>query len=210
MNANYLLILSALWFCGCSGSTELVMDKEKEDTGSSTSGSLQVATFGGGCFWCTEAVFELVEGVENVVSGYAGGSIPEPTYEQICTGTTGHAEVIKISFDPSKVSYLSLLETFGQCHDPTTLNRQGADVGTQYRSVVMYHDEKQKLAAESWKKKLDETLVDPVVTEIVPAPTFYPAEDYHQDYFRRNPNQSYCAFVIRPKLEKLKLDENKN
>ena len=210
MNANYLLILSALWFCGCSGSTELVMEKEKEDTGSSTSGRLQVATFGGGCFWCTEAVFELVEGVENVVSGYAGGSIPEPTYEQICTGTTGHAEVIKISFDPSKVSYLSLLETFGQCHDPTTLNQQGADVGTQYRSVVMYHDEKQKLAAESWKKKLDESLVDPVVTEIVPAPTFYPAEDYHQDYFRRNPNQSYCAFVIRPKLEKLKLDEDKN
>ena len=210
MNANYLLILSALWFCGCSGSTELVMEKEKEDTGSSTSGSLQVATFGGGCFWCTEAVFELVEGVENVVSGYAGGSIPEPTYEQICTGTTGHAEVIKISFDPSKVSYGSLLDTFGQCHDPTTLNRQGADVGTQYRSVVMYHDEKQKLAAQSWKKKLDKTLVDPVVTEIVPAPTFYPAEDYHQDYFRRNPNQSYCAFVIRPKLEKLKLDEDKN
>ena len=210
MNANYLLILSALWFCGCSGSTELVMEKEKEDTGSSTSGSLQVATFGGGCFWCTEAVFELVDGVENVVSGYAGGSIPEPTYEQICTGTTGHAEVIKISFDPSKVSYGSLLDTFGQCHDPTTLNRQGADVGTQYRSVVMYHDEKQKLAAESWKKKLDATLVDPVVTEIVPAPTFYPAEEYHQDYFRRNPNQSYCAFVIRPKLEKLKLDEDKN
>jgi len=186
------------------------MEKEKEDMGSSTSGSLQVATFGGGCFWCTEAVFELVEGVENVVSGYAGGSIPEPTYEQICTGTTGHAEVIKISFDPSKISYLSLLDTFGQCHDPTTLNRQGADVGTQYRSVVMYHDEKQKLAAESWKKKLDKTLVDPVVTEIVPAPTFYPAEEYHQDYFRRNPNQSYCAFVIRPKLEKLKLDEDKN
>ena len=210
MNAKCLLIVSALWFCGCSGSTELVMEKEKEDTGSSTSGSLQVATFGGGCFWCTEAVFELVDGVEDVVSGYAGGSIPEPTYEQICTGTTGHAEVIKISFDPSKVSYGSLLDTFGQCHDPTTLNRQGADVGTQYRSVVMCHDEKQKLAAESWKKKLDETLVDPVVTEIVPAPTFYPAEEYHQDYFRRNPNQSYCAFVIRPKLEKLKLDENKN
>jgi len=209
MNAKCLLIVSALWFCGCSGSTELVMEKEKDDAGSA-SGSLQVATLGGGCFWCTEAVFELVDGVENVVSGYAGGSIPEPTYEQICTGTTGHAEVIKISFDPSKVSYGSLLDTFGQCHDPTTLNRQGADVGTQYRSVVMYHDEKQKLAAESWKKKLDETLVDPVVTEIVPAPTFYPAEEYHQDYFRRNPNQSYCAFVIRPKLEKLKLDEDKN
>ncbi len=209
MNAKCLLIVSALWFCGCSGSTELVMEKEKDDAGSA-SGSLQVATLGGGCFWCTEAVFELVDGVENVVSGYAGGSIPEPTYEQICTGTTGHAEVIKISFDPSKVSYGSLLDTFGQCHDPTTLNRQGADVGTQYRSVVMYHDEKQKLAAESWKKKLDATLVDPVVTEIVPAPTFYPAEEYHQDYFRRNPNQSYCAFVIRPKLEKLKLDEDKN
>ena len=184
------------------------MEKEKQvsqDIASTT----QVATFGGGCFWCTEAVFELVEGVEDVVSGYAGGANPNPTYEEICTGETGHAEVVKITFNPGVVSYESLLETFGQCHDPTTLNRQGADVGTQYRSVVMYHDDEQRLAAEKWKKKLDDSLADSVVTEIVEASIFYPAEKFHQDYFKRNPNQGYCTFVIRPKLEKLKLGKGK-
>ena len=184
------------------------MEKEKQvsqDIASTT----QVATFGGGCFWCTEAVFELVEGVEDVVSGYAGGANPNPTYEEICTGETGHAEVVKITFNPVEVSYESLLETFGQCHDPTTLNRQGADVGTQYRSVVMYHDDEQRLAAEKWKKKLDDSLADSVVTEIVEVPIFYPAEKFHQDYFKRNPNQGYCAFVIRPKLDKLKLGKGK-
>ena len=166
--------------------------------------ALQIATFGGGCFWCTEAVFELVDGVKDVVSGYAGGPNPNPTYEEICTGETGHAEVVRITFDPSVVSFVALLDLFGQCHDPTSLNRQGADVGTQYRSVVMYHNEAQRSAAEKWKAILGENLTEPVVTQITAAPAFYPAEDYHQDYFRRNPNQSYCTFVIRPKLEKLK------
>ena len=184
------------------------MKTEKQETVPIKTEKNQVAILGGGCFWCTEAVFELLEGVDSVVSGYAGGANPNPTYEQICTGTTGHAEVIKISFNPSEISYEQLLETFGECHDPTTLNRQGADTGTQYRSTIMYVDEDQKLMAEAWKKKLGSKLADPVVTEIVPSPVFYPAEDYHQDYFRRNPNQGYCAFVIRPKLKKLKLGDD--
>ena len=163
-----------------------------------------IATFGGGCFWCTEAVFELVEGVEDVVSGYSGGTTLNPTYADICTGRSGHAEVIKITYDPSKVSYAKLLETFGICHDPTTLNRQGADTGTQYRSVIMYHDKEQKIAAEKWKSEAGKELTDPIVTEIVEAPVFYPAEEYHQDYYRRNPNAGYCTFVIRPKLEEVK------
>ena len=164
----------------------------------------QIATFGGGCFWCTEAVFELVEGVESVVSGYAGAITLNPTYEAICTGRTGHAEVIKITYDPSKVSYAKLLETFGICHDPTTLNRQGADTGTQYRSVIMYHNEEQMAAAGKWKIEVAKEHVDPIVTEIVAAPVFYPAEVGHQDYFRLNPNAGYCTLVIRPKLDKVK------
>ncbi len=168
----------------------------------------QIATFGGGCFWCVEAVFELVDGVKDVVSGYAGGSKPNPTYEEIRTGETGHAEVVRITFDPTVVCYAELLDLFGRCHDPTSLNRQGADVGTQYRSAVMYHDDVQRAAAEKWKAALNDELSEPVVTEITAAPTFYPAEEYHQDYFHRNPNQSYCAFVIRPKLDKLKPDED--
>ena len=164
----------------------------------------QVATLGGGCFWCTEAVFELVEGVESVVSGYAGGSTLNPTYEDICTGRTGHAEVIKITYDPAQVSYAKLLETFGVCHDPTTLNRQGGDTGTQYRSVIMYHNKEQKSASEKWKTEVAKEHVDPIVTEIVEAPVFYTAEEGHQDFFRRNPNQGYCTFVIRPKLEQVK------
>ena len=157
-------------------------------------------------FWCTEAVYEKIEGISDVISGYAGGKIPNPTYKQICTGTTGHAEVIKITFDPSTISYAKILEIFGNCHDPTTLNRQGADVGTQYRSTIMYLNDMQKETALEWKAKLSEKLVDPVVTEIVPSPVFYPAEDYHQDYYRKNPNQGYCNFVIRPKLKKLNLE----
>jgi len=164
----------------------------------------QVATFGGGCFWCTEAVFELVEGVEDVVSGYSGGATLNPTYQDICTGQTGHAEVIKVTYDPAKVSYEKLLETFGICHDPTTLNRQGHDIGTQYRSVIMYHDEEQKKAAEKWKLEAASDYDAPIVTEIVTAPVFYPAEIGHQDYYRLNPNAGYCIAVIRPKLDKVK------
>ena len=208
MKQILFLTCIAIFSGGCLGTKkDEAMKTEKQETVPIKTEKNQVAILGGGCFWCTEAVFELLEGVDSVVSGYAGGANPNPTYEQICTGTTGHAEVIKISFNPSEISYEQLLETFGECHDPTTLNRQGADTGTQYRSTIMYVDEDQKLMAEAWKKKLGSILADPVVTEIVPSPVFYPAEDYHQDYFRRNPNQGYCTFVIRPKLKKLKLED---
>jgi peptide-methionine (S)-S-oxide reductase len=167
---------------------------------------LETAIIGGGCFWCTEAVFEKVDGVKEAISGYAGGKNPNPTYKEICTGLTGHAEVIKILFDPAKISFREILEIFGDAHDPTTLNRQGADVGTQYRSTIMYLNESQKQVAEKWKIQLNAKLQDPVVTEIVPAPKFYEAEKYHQDYYQKNPNQGYCNFVIRPKLKKLNLE----
>jgi peptide-methionine (S)-S-oxide reductase len=175
------------------------MVEEKDKT-------MEISILGGGCFWCTEAVFERIEGIKDVISGYAGGEIPNPTYKQICTGETGHAEVIKIIFDPSVISYSKILEIFGDCHNPTTLNKQGADEGTQYRSTIMFLSEDQKKLAEKWKKELSEKFEDPIVTEIVPAPIFYTAEDYHQDYYRKNPNQGYCSFVIRPKLKKLNLE----
>lgn len=161
------------------------------------------ATLGGGCFWCIEAVFERFAGVKSAVSGYAGGTVKNPTYKQVCGGDTGHAEVIEVEFDPGKITYSQILEIFWAAHDPTTLNRQGHDVGTQYRSVIMYHNEAQKKAAEESKKKAQEHFSSPIVTEIVPAPAFYKAEDYHQDYFKNNPNQPYCAAVIGPKLRNL-------
>ncbi len=167
---------------------------------------LELATFGAGCFWCTEAVFQNVKGVSKVVSGYAGGKVKNPTYREICTGTTGHAEVAQITFDPSKVSFEELLEVFWNTHDPTTLNRQGADEGTQYRSVVFYHTDEQRKAAENYKSQLEASKVfkNPIVTEISPLPDYYPAENYHQNYFELNPNQSYCQYVVRPKVEKFK------
>lgn len=168
---------------------------------------METSILGGGCFWCTEAVFERIDGVSEVISGYAGGKTINPTYKDICTGATGHAEVIKIIFDPNVISFKEILEVFAECHDPTTLNRQGADVGTQYRSTIMYLSEKQENVAKEWKQKLSEKWVDPIVTEIVPAPKFYPAEDYHQDYYTKNPNQGYCTVVIQPKLKKLKLEK---
>ena len=168
--------------------------------------NMETSILGGGCFWCTEAVFERVEGVKEVISGYAGGDILNPTYEQICTGTTGHAEVIKIIYEPSVIPYEKILQIFAECHDPTTLNRQGADVGTQYRSTIMYLSESQENAAKLWKESLSSKYENPVVTEIVPAPKFYQAEEYHQDYYTKNPNQGYCSVVIRPKLKKLKLE----
>lgn len=166
----------------------------------------QLATFGAGCFWCTEAVFLNVKGVTKVVSGYEGGKVKNPSYREVCTGETGHAEVTQISYDPSKVSFEELLEVFWNTHDPTTLNKQGADEGTQYRSVVFYHNEEQKKVAEAYKKQLDASHVykNPIVTEIAPASTFYAAEDYHQNYYELNPNQGYCQYVIRPKVEKFK------
>jgi peptide-methionine (S)-S-oxide reductase len=166
---------------------------------------VETAILGGGCFWCTEAVFEKIDGIIDVVSGYAGGKSENPTYKEICTGKSGHAEVIKIDFNPERISFEKILDIFGKAHDPTTLNRQGADVGTQYRSTVMFLNDKQKVAAEKWKIELSKKLPSKVVTEIVKAPTFYKAEEYHQDYYTRNPNQGYCNFVIRPKLKKLNL-----
>ena len=163
----------------------------------------QLATFGGGCFWCTEAVFQSLDGVKKVASGYAGGTKPDPTYQQVCTGTTGHAEVIQVEFDPAKISYEKLLEVFWQAHDPTTLNRQGADHGTQYRSIILFHDEAQKKAAEKSKAEAQKVFGSPITTEIVPLKKFYPGEDYHQNYYRQNKNAGYCRAVIRPKLEKL-------
>jgi peptide-methionine (S)-S-oxide reductase len=167
---------------------------------------LQVATFGAGCFWCTEAVFLNVKGVSKVVSGYEGGKVKNPTYREVCTGETGHAEVTQITYDPSKVSFEELLEVFWNTHDPTTLNKQGADEGTQYRSVVFYHNDEQKKTAEAYKKQLEASHVykNPIVTEIAPASAFYAAEDYHQNYYELNPNQGYCQYVIRPKVEKFK------
>jgi peptide-methionine (S)-S-oxide reductase len=168
--------------------------------------NLELATFGAGCFWCVEAIFQRVEGVEKVVSGYSGGNVKNPSYKEVCTGTTGHAEVCQLSYDPSTVSYEELLEIFWQTHDPTTLNRQGNDVGTQYRSVVFYHNEMQKQLAEKYKKKLDEADIfdDPIVTEISPYETLFVAENYHQNYFNENGSQPYCTFVIQPKVEKFK------
>jgi peptide-methionine (S)-S-oxide reductase len=166
----------------------------------------KVATFGAGCFWCVEAVFEELDGVISVESGYCGGTVANPTYKQVCTGKTGHAEVCQVRYDPSKIGYEELLEVFWKTHDPTTLNRQGNDVGTQYRSVIYYHDVKQKELAERYRGKLEAAKAwdDPIVTEISPFSTFYKAEAYHQDYFRQNPGQGYCAYVIRPKLEKFR------
>jgi len=163
----------------------------------------ELATLGGGCFWCTEAVFETLDGVKSVISGYAGGKTENRTYKEICTGQTGHAEVIQIEFDPSVISFEKLLDVFWNAHDPTTLNRQGADVGTQYRSTIMYHNEEQKRVAEKSKAAAQKHFKDPIVTEIVPLKKFYPAEEYHQDYFAKNPDKGYCTVVIRPKLLKL-------
>jgi len=162
-----------------------------------------IADFGGGCFWCVEAVFERLPGVRSVTSGYAGGRTENPTYETICSGQTGHAEVTEIEFDPSKISYEKLLEVFWQAHDPTTLNRQGADEGTQYRSIILYRDEDQKRLAEESKAKAQADFKHPIVTEIVPLTKFYPAERYHQGYFDSHSNAPYCQVVIAPKLEKL-------
>lgn len=166
----------------------------------------EVATFGAGCFWCVEAVFEQLKGVTKVESGYSGGMVDFPTYEQICTGRTGHAEVCQIHYDPAVIRFEDLLEVFWKTHDPTTLNRQGVDEGTQYRSAIFYHTEEQKRVADAYKKQLDaaKTWDRPIVTEIVEFQKFFPAEGYHQNYFRQNPHQSYCSLVIKPKVTKFK------
>jgi peptide-methionine (S)-S-oxide reductase len=179
----------------CAAESAKVMTSETNKT--------NLATLGGGCFWCLEATFELLPGVKSVISGYSGGHKENPTYEEVCAKTTGHAEVVQIEYDPKTISYEKLLETFWEVHDPTTPNRQGNDVGPQYRSIILYQDESQRLAAEKSKAKEQDKLSRPIVTEIMPLKKFYVAEGYHQDYFRRNPNQGYCQVVIRPKVRKI-------
>src|SRR4030095_16880062 len=165
----------------------------------------EIATFGAGCFWCVEAVFQELKGVLKVESGFMGGTLPNPSYRDVCTGTTGHAEVARITFDPSVISYSELLEVFWTTHDPTTLNRQGADAGTQYRSAIFYYDDEQKSTAEKSKAEVAPKIWDQkIVTEITPAETFYPAEDYHQNYYANNQNAGYCQIVINPKIEKVR------
>jgi methionine-S-sulfoxide reductase len=182
------------------------MADKSQNGGRTKTETLETATFGSGCFWCTEAVFQQLRGVKSVTSGYSGGAPADPTYEQVCTGRTGHAEVVQVTYDPAQIAYADLLKVFWQTHDPTTPNRQGHDVGTQYRSAIFYHNDQQRQIAEQYKEQLDASGVfgPPIVTEITPLANFYPAEGYHQNYFRSNPAQSYCAFVIRPKVEKFR------
>ena len=169
---------------------------------------LDSAIFGGGCFWCLEAVYLRLDGVKSVIPGYAGGNVENPTYEQVCTGETSHAEVVKINYDLNKTSFEILLEWFWRCHDPTTLNRQGGDIGTQYRSVIYFENENQKSIAQKSKKNVEASGIfeNPIVTEIHALKVFYPAEDHHHDYYKKNPDAGYCNYIIRPKLEKLKLE----
>lgn len=169
-------------------------------------GQKEVATLGGGCFWCLEAVFDELKGVEEAESGYAGGAVAKPTYRQVCSGTTGHAEVVRITFDPTVVSFREILEVFFTIHDPTTLNRQGADIGTQYRSVIFYHSPEQKATAEQVIAALNAQQIwnGPIVTEVAPVPEYYPAEDYHQEYFQQNGEQPYCRAVVAPKVTKFR------
>lgn len=181
-------------------------DQSAEKMDASSPAGLDTATFAEGCFWCTEAFFSQLNGVKEVESGYSGGNVPNPTYRQVCNGTTGHAEACNIIYDPNVISYDKLLEAFWESHDPTTLNRQGNDVGTQYRSVIFYHNDIQKEKAEKYKRQLNESgaFRSPIVTDIQPYENFYPAEDYHNDYYENNPNQPYCQIVIKPKLEKFR------
>ncbi|MDX2002315.1 MAG: peptide-methionine (S)-S-oxide reductase MsrA [Chitinophagales bacterium] len=200
-----MAILSLLAMVSCNGQAQqpsLGDEKVKIDKNT----TMQKATFGSGCFWCTEAIFQQLKGVVKVESGYSGGKIKNPTYREVCSGLTGHAEVIQVTYDPAVVTYDELLEVFWKTHDPTTLNQQGADKGTQYRSVVFYHNDEQRQLAEAYKQKLDEAKIwpNPIVTEITAYTEFYKAEDYHQDYYSLNGDQPYCSYVITPKLEKFK------
>jgi peptide-methionine (S)-S-oxide reductase len=198
--ATFLLVLAVCAQSVISADSKSMKDQPASEKSSET----QRITFGGGCFWCMEAVFQRLKGVKTVASGFAGGEAPNPTYREVCTGETGHAEVVQLTFDPKEVSFETLLHVFWAAHDPTTLNRQGADAGTQYRSIIFYENQQQKEAAEKSKAEAQKDFRDPIVTQIVPFKAFYKAEDYHQDYFNttgdRNP---YCTVVIRPKLQKL-------
>ena len=202
-----LSLLLVLISSSCNAKENANLNKEfKEPIKTKVKEGMEVATFAGGCFWCTEAVFLEIKGVEKVISGYTGGKTVNPTYKEICTGETGHAEAIQITYDPKQVAYEDLLEVFFGTHDPTTLNRQGADIGTQYRSEIFYHSEEQKNKAENYIQLLEKEKLynKPIVTKISSAVVFYPAEDYHQNYYNQNSSQGYCQMVIAPKLEKLR------
>ncbi len=196
----------ALTSCAQNKSNLKETDKVQNKLAVAVNSNLDTATFANGCFWCTEAIFQQLEGVTAVRSGYTGGNVANPTYKEVCTGNTGHAEALEIFYDPKKITYDELLEVFWKTHDPTTLNRQGNDVGTQYRSVVYYHNQAQKELADKYKKALDESgaFENPIVTTVEPSEEFYVAEDYHQDYYNENGTNPYCQFVIRPKLDKFK------
>ncbi len=203
----HLFALAALFLAGCaerSTPPETLPAMNAPPTPAPT--RVETATLGAGCFWCVEAVYQELDGVLSVESGYAGGKTENPTYKEVCNGNTGHAEVCRIRFDPARVSFEKVLEVFFQVHDPTQLNRQGNDVGTQYRSAIFFHDEAQRATAERIKRELDAAGAwdAPIVTEIVPATKFWKAEDYHQNYYRDNPTQGYCAYVVRPKVEKFR------
>lgn len=203
---NYILLVSTvLSFFSCGNKTQLT-DKKMEVKKEIMNDSVQVATFAGGCFWCTEAVFLEVKGVEKIVSGFTGGFIKNPAYREVCNETTGHAEGIQITFNPKEVAYEDLLEIFFATHDPTTLNKQGADVGTQYRSAIFYHSKEQKEKAENYIQLIEKEKLyaNPIVTQIEEAGVFYLAEDYHQNYYNQNKEQGYCQYVIAPKLDKLR------
>ena len=209
---SFLLLTPTILLMSCgnpqanSPSTPSETNPMESSTEKNVNMDLDTAIFGAGCFWCVEAIFQQLEGVEKVASGYSGGARANPSYDQVCSGATGHAEVIQVIYDPAKISFVDLLEVFWGVHDPTTLNRQGADVGTQYRSVIFYTSEEQRKLAEEYKSKLNASgaFPQPVVTEISPLKEFYVAENYHQNYFNENGNQPYCSLVIRPKLEKFK------
>ena len=192
-------------YCIHSFITILFLSLIMAETENNTQQEIEQATLGSGCFWCVEAVFERLNGVMDVRAGYAGGTTKDPTYEEVCSGKTGHAEVVQIDYSPHVISYKKLLDVFWESHDPTTLHRQGEDIGTQYRSVLFYHSDKQRKITEKSMKRADQSGLDanPIITAITPLSTFYPAEDYHQDYYRVNPNASYCRVVIQPKLDKL-------
>lgn len=201
----YSLAMAFLTLSSCAQKNETTHPMTTAEKNNSDK-DLETATLGSGCFWCTEAIFLNVDGVYSVESGYAGGKVKNPTYKEVCSGLTGHAEVVQIRFDPEEISYEEILEIFWQTHDPTTLNRQGADEGTQYRSVIFYHNDQQRKLAEFYKKKLEENRVynDPVVTEISPLTNYSRAEDYHQNYYNLNRSAPYCNYVIQPKLEKFR------
>lgn len=210
-----MMVAAVLFGAGCNNSAEAGEKNKERDmqtgiseisdkTAVNQDSGTDTATFGAGCFWCVEAIFQRLEGVLSVKSGYAGGFVKNPSYKEVCNGTTGHAEVIQLTYDKSKISFDELLEVFWKTHDPTTPDRQGNDVGPQYRSVIFYHNEEQRQKAESYKKKLNEEKVypNPIITEIAPFSNYYAAEDYHQNYFNQNKSQGYCQYVIQPKLDK--------